>query len=388
VVLLEQTTEDALTNSRDTWQEIGTGLGGQVVEISFRVWSQTNFGGNAIIRGNINCYRFSNYTGICDGETVNIVATSTNTLEESVDFPSSATSTLTFFFDDYNFGPSAYYTITAIGGGNNTQTYSSGSTSDVFALGACKAVVSCVPVVDLWFRIITQTISSGVIQIIEPTQATTTTTTTVDIEVDYFNSGNADVLTLFLWNRVTSQQVILPVFDFPINVGFDTATTTLDIAEGSYTLQAILVNSSTGTQFGSIVDVDFNVISDVVSEIFGVDIYDPDDLLFLATTTCSIFNITGCFQNAMIFVFIPSIESFDKFIELKDLVVRKPPFGYFALLVGGLSGINSTSTPAFTLATEDNITTNIFDPIRTGLTWLLWFGFGIWLYKRVKNLAL
>jgi hypothetical protein len=229
---------------------------------------------------------------------------------------------------------------------------------------------------------------SRVIQIIEPTQATTTATTTVDIEIDYFNNGNADVLTLFLWDRVTNQQVILPVFDFPINIGLDTATTTLEIVEGSYTLQAVLFATSTGTQFGNIVGIDFNVITDKIAEIFGVNIYDPDDLLLLATTTCSITNLSGCFQNALIFAFVPSVDSFDKFIELKDLVIKKPPFGYFALLVGGLTGINATSSPAFTLASEDNITTNIFDPIKTGLTWLLWFAFGIWLYRRVKEMAL
>lgn len=386
-VLLEQTVEDTLTDQRGQGQELGTGLSGNLQQLHFRVRSSTAFGADPFFYALLNCYRFSNYTGLCDNEATNSVATSTNTLLQGVDFPSGATSTLIFFIDNKTLDPSGYYTIHPIGGASNTITNISGAITNEFIDGSCIGG-NCGDVLDLWFRVITETISTGIIAIIEPTQGTTTATTTVNIEVDYFNSGNADVLTLLLWNRVTSQQVILPVFDFPIGLGTGTATTTLELAENSYTLQATLFNSITGTQYGLVRNVEFNVLSDVAFTVFGVDISDPDSILTLATSTCGITNLSGCFQNALVFAFVPDVDSFDKFISLKDDLIDKPPFGYFALLADGLSNITSTSSPAFTLASEENITTNIFDPIKDGLTWLLWFAFGIWLYKRVKSMPL
>ncbi len=387
-VLLEQTTENALTNARNTTQEIGTGLNGRVVEMSFRVWSQVFFSGANPITAGISCYKFSNYTGLCNGEIAVLVATSTNTFFEGIDYPAQATTTLSFYFNNYTFEPTEYYRVSMVGGSNNQTVQSSGATSDVFPFGDCLPTGSCTPVIDLWFRVITQTLSTGVIEIIEPESGTTTPTNTVPVEVDYYNSGNADVLTLFLYDRVTNQQVALPVFDIPITAGFGTATIILDINEGSYTLQTVLLNTTTGSQFGSVESIDFHVIADKVSEIFGVDIYDPNDLLLLATSTCGLTNLTGCFQNALVFAFVPAIDSFDKFITLKDSLINKPPFGYFALLANELNNINSSTTPAFALASEDNIQTNIFDPIKIGLTWVLWFAFGIWLYKRVRDIRL
>lgn len=230
--------------------------------------------------------------------------------------------------------------------------------------------------------------NTGVIQIIEPTAGTTTATTTVNVIVDLFNNGNADVLTLFVDNRVTNQQVIIDPFDFAISGGFVTVDVDIELPTGSYTLRAVTFNTTTGSQFGNVVRVDFNVISNQFLEVFGVDITDVDDLITLATTTCSFTNITGCFQNALVFAFVPAESSFDRFITLKDQLINKPPFGYFALLATGLSGLNATSSSAFVLATEDNITNAIFTPLKTGLSWILFVFFGVYLYKRVVTIQL
>ena len=230
--------------------------------------------------------------------------------------------------------------------------------------------------------------NTTVLEILEPTAGTTTATTTVNVVVDLFNNGNADVITLFVDNRVTNQQVPIFPFDFSITAGFVTFDTDIELPTGSYTLRAVLFNTVTGSQHGNVERVDFNVISNEFLEVFGVDITDVDDLITLATTTCSITNLSGCFQNALVFAFVPAESSFDRFITLKDQLINKPPFGYFALLADGLSGLNATSSSAFTLATEDNITNVIFDPIKTGLSWLLFVFFGVWLYKRVVTIQL
>lgn len=230
--------------------------------------------------------------------------------------------------------------------------------------------------------------NTGVTEIVQPTAGTTTATTTVNVIVDLFNSGSADVLTLFVDDRVTNQQVIIDPFDFAISGGFVTVDVDIELPTGSYTLRAVTFNTVTGSQFGNVLRVDFNVINNEFLEVFGVDITDVDDLITLATTTCSFTNITGCFQNALVFAFVPAESSFDRFITLKDQLINKPPFGYFALLANGLSGLNSTSSPAFTLATEDNITNAIFTPLKTGLSFILFVFFGVWLYKRVIAIQL
>lgn len=241
---------------------------------------------------------------------------------------------------------------------------------------------------DWAFKIEGVATTTTVINIVEPTQGTTTATTTVNVIVDLFNNGQADVITLFVENRVTSQQVPIFPFDFSIAAGFVTTDIDIELPTGSYTLRAALFNSISGTQFGNAKRVDFNVINNEFLEVFGVDITDVDDLLNLATTTCSFTNLSGCFQNALVFAFVPAEDSFDRFVTLKDQLINKPPFGYFALLADGLSGLNATSSSAFVLATEDNITNIIFNPIKTGLSWLLFVFFGVYLYKRVIAIQL
>ena len=334
--------------------------------------------------GTVSCAKFSNYTGICDGETDPslIVATSTNIISAGIDYPKNATSTITFNFDGYIFDPTAYYLI-----GLRTSAptfFFTGSASDIYSGGSCLS--NCGSVVDPYFQLIVETVTTGVTAIIAPEQGTTTPSTNVDVEINYYNSGNADTLTLFLRDRVTNENIELPVFDFPINTGFDTFLTTLTLAQGSYTLQAGLVNDTTGISYGTLRSVDFNVIQNSVVDVFGVDIYDSDSLLGLSTTTCSVLNITGCFQNALVFAFIPSQNVFNGFLSLKNEIQNKPPFGYIALLITAFNDVSSETSPAFTLASEDNITDNIFTPIKTGLAWLLWFAFGIWLYKRVRSI--
>jgi len=361
------------------------GLGGHLTDTIFKVFvtSPTNA---PTIYGTVRCFKFSNFTGICDGETLFDVASSSNQYISGVDFAIGATTTLDFFFD-YTFDPSAYYLI-----GMNTLTgityggRAVGSANDVFADGECVPPINCGAVQDLYFQVIVETVTTGVTAIIKPEQGTTTPSTTVDVKINYYNSGNADTLTLLLRDRVTNENIELPVFDFPINTGFDTFLTTLTLAQGSYTLQAGLVNDTTGVSYGTLRNADFNVIQNSVVDVFGVDIYDSDSLLGLSTTTCSILNITGCFQNALVFAFVPSQNVFNGFLTLKDEIQNKPPFGYIALLITAFNDVSSETSPAFTLASEDNITDSIFTPIKTGLAWILWFAFGIWLYKRVRSI--
>ena len=105
-------------------------------------------------------------------------------------------------------------------------------------------------------------------------------------------------------------------------------------------------------------------------------------------TTCSITDIAGCMQNALVFLFYPSSASLSQYNGLYLQFINKPPFGYIVGIQKAISGINDTNTSAFTLESMPILNTYIFDPIRLALAWVLWVAFAFVLYHRLKNIAI
>lgn len=99
---------------------------------------------------------------------------------------------------------------------------------------------------------------------------------------------------------------------------------------------------------------------------------------------------SGFLQNSLcnlfVFLFVPSDDVFNKFSQLKDDIKDHAPFGYFTSAYSALLGLNGSSTPIFILSQVTPISTYIFTPIRTGLSWLLWFFALIFLYKRLTKI--
>lgn len=107
------------------------------------------------------------------------------------------------------------------------------------------------------------------------------------------------------------------------------------------------------------------------------------------TMTCD--ESSGFFQYSICYVFQylfkPDPYVLGKWENIKILLENKPPLGYFILTKNALSGI-ATSTPAFNLAQASAVNENIFNPLKTGLTFILYLLFGIWLFKRIAHLEL
>ena len=122
----------------------------------------------------------------------------------------------------------------------------------------------------------------------------------------------------------------------------------------------------------------FNVVSNPATGSTGTNGY----------TTCSITDVAGCFQNALVFLFYPSSSSINQFNGLYTQFVNKPPFGYIVAIQNALKGINDTATATFTLQSLPILNTFIFDPIRLALSWVLWVAFAFVLYHRLKNIAI
>ena len=110
--------------------------------------------------------------------------------------------------------------------------------------------------------------------------------------------------------------------------------------------------------------------------------------IYTAYTTCSITDLAGCFQNAIVFLFYPSQSSLNDFSNLYDAIKDKPPFGYISAVQTALQGINDTGTSVFTLETMPILDTYIFTPVRTALIWIMWLAFIFMFYHRLKNIHL
>lgn len=84
-------------------------------------------------------------------------------------------------------------------------------------------------------------------------------------------------------------------------------------------------------------------------------------------------------------LFIPASGSFNQFATLKDGIENKPPIGYFTLIKDAFNGIGSGSATASISLASITAINPIVSPIRTGMIWLLWFSFAIFLLKRFAN---
>lgn len=124
--------------------------------------------------------------------------------------------------------------------------------------------------------------------------------------------------------------------------------------------------------------------------------YNEPGITIPPTATSTEWTITcdpesGFFQYSFCYLFQylfkPKPNVLDKWQNIKVLLENKPPLGYFVLVKNVLSGI-STSTPAFQLAQATAVNENIFNPLKTGLSFVLYLIFGIWIFKRIAHLEL
>lgn len=227
--------------------------------------------------------------------------------------------------------------------------------------------------------------TEDILYILYPENATTTASTTIDLIFQYNNvNGLYSEVDYVIKNNYTFLNTVQQgYFSIDSNEGFLYASTTLEA--GTYQIEAYLFNPITQAVQSYVVN-NFTVYQSILPDIIGFDPIDYDTITGLATTTCSFSNISGCFQNALVLVFYPSQDALTNFENLKETISKKAPFGYFTLLTGILDNFSESATPVFALEEEDNITSNIFDPLRTGMTWILWIVFGLWLYKRITHI--
>jgi hypothetical protein len=95
--------------------------------------------------------------------------------------------------------------------------------------------------------------------------------------------------------------------------------------------------------------------------------------LGIGNAVCSVFE----------YLFKPSETSLQNFSNLADILETKAPFSYFYSVKNSLNSLSSSSTPTFVLADTGGINTSIFQPLKTGLAWILWIFFAFWVIRRI-----
>lgn len=100
--------------------------------------------------------------------------------------------------------------------------------------------------------------------------------------------------------------------------------------------------------------------------------------------------IAESFCNMLGFTIIPSEASLNSLTGIKDLVILKPPLGYFSQINNFLSLGFTTSSSAIDLTALAplTLTGGLFWYLKAGLSWLLWALFGFWVFKKFRHFQL
>jgi uncharacterized protein YacL len=128
----------------------------------------------------------------------------------------------------------------------------------------------------------------------------------------------------------------------------------------------------------------FSVVANNLVNVLGVT--NTSQLYTIATTTCSVLNFSGCFQNAISWAFFPTQDALNLVAQDGQQIKTRPPVGYVFSTIGALQALSATGTAAFTLTEDWPIMHYIFSPIITVLTTLVWLLFGFGLFHRARHL--
>lgn len=163
-----------------------------------------------------------------------------------------------------------------------------------------------------------------------------------------------------------------------------------DLSIGNYQAQAILYNNNNVVATSSIISFYITGQPAISS------LYEPPTITWATSTlpfqiTCDPDSAWYAYSlcKVLVYLFVPDSNTLNKFNDLTAGISDKVPIGYFTRIKEELSGFSST-TPVFTLDIDENepVYTEFFDPIRTGLSWILWFAFAFWIFHRFRHFNL
>lgn len=236
--------------------------------------------------------------------------------------------------------------------------------------------------------------------------ATGTASTTISVDVDYFldtaeytaNNRPDAVYAAIIgatdpWDsfQVTSEiQLILPLFDGSdsVNLPLEWTQDAGGFPDGDYFAYINFwnINRNTFTFSETALVLSFTITGGQVTATSITESYDGTTIpLVTQYQECSLSNISGCFQNALIFTFVPSEDAFNQFTSLYERIENKPPFGYVTSLKNSLSGVSDSAAAAFDFG-DIPFQTQIFDPFKAIMIIGLWLLYALFFMGRVNKL--
>jgi len=369
--------------------KLGTGLSGTLESVDYVSRVTSAYTGSDRLAVRISCYNDSGYSSPCSGAAADVYACSSTTtlaVEGGYSFKNLsviATSGGTCATPEtYTFDPSKYYALqfnlSFLNGYIDRYGYGNAFHQATFRVNS--------PVV---------LPDSSTITSLTPADGSTTASTSVSVSVGYYvapGDGWSTVgYTIYNIDRNYAQEASGEASTTPGTLATYDSTRTLR-SNGAYSLQAYLRNDTTGamlfsgpdaTGTNNVGDSQFAVVSNPMPGIIGAS--STRDLYVLATSTCSVTNVTGCFQNAIAWAFFPSAEVLDLLGNAGESVRNKPPFGYFFVNVDSLRAFSASGTAPFVLSSSTPITLYIFHPLDLGLGGLIGFFALVWLLLRVRK---
>jgi len=119
-----------------------------------------------------------------------------------------------------------------------------------------------------------------------------------------------------------------------------------------------------------------------------------------STNPCGLTNLSGCISNAGAFLFVPSTDSLNNFITLKDSLAVKFPFAYLydvSTAITTAISTNSNKNVSVTIPFGSIATIPVIDQakvasipqatlLKTLITAFLWLGFSVAVYRRTYRI--
>jgi len=376
-------------------QQLGSGWSDTVNKI---VGVTNNGGGTATyIQTQILCFTDVSYTIPCTNSALSdvVLADDPTPLGSGTKY---ATTTLP---TAYTMTTSNFYKIKFLitSSANNRYIYGNptfaGGASEMGTASSCSSGCPNDLYFELWRTVLP---ASSLIQSLDPTNGTTTASATFQVNIGYYAASGAgwDTVGYTIYNIDRNYQQEAASSTTAVQGTPSTFTDTITLREnGAYSLQAYLHNSSSGstlysgssaTGANSQGNSYFSVVSNPLPGLIGTT--SVEAIYSLATSTCSITNLTGCFQNALVWAFYPSESMMSQLANAGSAVKNKPPFGYIFVNVETLQALNASGTAPVALASVLPITDTIFHPLDIGLAALFGFFFAVWFFMRVRHIEL
>lgn len=220
-----------------------------------------------------------------------------------------------------------------------------------------------------------QTQETSFLNLNYPTNGETVASTTVEFSTNYVNFDGFDVVGFRIIQEDNFFETTY-IEGTPQTDGQASFTASTTLGQGAYFYQSYLRGSPTTT-----------IYSDETYSFFVIgNPYDTGTTTIVNTDfACDdLGTIAGAFCSVLVKLFKPTPASMSKFSHLGDLLKEKPPFGYFYTLKDAFGDFENSTSTAFVLAGVDSLG-DVFDPIKTGMAWVLWIFFGLYAIKRIAH---